>query len=228
MPANMKTMRRSILCLSAVLFVAPMLRAQDYSSYRGFSLGASLTKILKQTDQKLADVTITHGGPAMFQEVTWWPPNIPGPAYQADSVEQILFSFYNGALYKMSVTYDRTSTEGLTAGDMVKSVSAKYGPSTMLAPPADPASLDKYDAKGTLVATWEDAQYSFNLVHSAFTERFGLVLYSKRVNAEAELAFAETLRLERLDGPKREAERLKKQTDEIEAARLKNQKSFRP
>ena len=95
----------------------------------------------------------------------------------------------------MSVTYDRVSTEGLTAGDMVKSISAKYGPATTLAPSVDAASIENYEAKGSLVASWEDAEYSFNLVHTAFTNRFGLVLYAKRANAEAELAMAETLRL---------------------------------
>ena len=224
----MKIIRCSILCLTVFLVTAPMLRAQDYSHYRGFALGASLSNLLKQTDQKMADVTATHGNSSRFQEVTWWPPNIPGPSYRADSVEQILFSFYDGALYKMSVTYDQVSTEGLTTGDMVKSISAKYGPSTTLAPVADAASIDKYEAKGSLVASWEDAQYSFNLVHSAFTERFGLVLYAKRANAEAELAIAETLRLQKLDGPKREADREKKQSDDIEAARKKNQQTFRP
>jgi hypothetical protein len=225
---KMHKIRYSILCLTAFLLAAPMLGAQDYSHYRGFTLGASLTNVLKQTDQKMADVNVTHVDSSRFQEVTWWPPNVPGPTYRADSVEQILFSFYDGALYKMSVTYDRVSTEGLTADDMVKSISAKYGPSTTLAPAADAASIDKYEAKGSLVASWEDAQYSFNLVHSAFTERFGLVLYAKRANAEAELAIAETVRLQKLDGPKREAERQKKQSDDIEAARKKNQQTFRP
>lgn len=224
----MKNILCYILCLMLFLVAAPMLRAQDFSNYRGFSLGASLATVLKQTDQKAADVTLTHGGPVLFQEVTWWPPNVPGPAYRADSVEQVLFSFYNGALYKMSVTYDRASTEGLTAGDMVKSISTKYGHATTLAPSVDPALIDKYEAKGSLVAAWEDAEYSFNLVHTAFTNRFGLVLYSKRANAEAELAMAETLRLEKLDGPKREAERQKKESDDIEAARVKNQQNFRP
>ncbi len=224
----MKRVRCSILCLAVFLATAPMLLAQDYSHYRGFTLGASLSNVLKQTDQKMADVTATHGNSSRFQEVTWWPPNIPGPSHQADSVEQILFSFYDGALYKMSVTYDQVSTEGLTAGDMVKSISAKYGPSTTIAPAADAASIDQYEAKGSLVASWEDAQYSFNLVHSAFTERFGLVLYAKRANAEAELAIAETLRLQKLNGPKREADREKKQSDDVEAARKKNQQTFRP
>jgi hypothetical protein len=223
-----KTIRSAILCVAATLLIASTVRAQDLSTSRGFSLGTKLETVLKQTDQKLTDATVTHAGPALFQEVTWWPPNIPGPAYRADSVEQILFSFYNGALYKMSVTYDQSSTEGLTAGDMAKSISATYGPSTTLAPAADPASIDRYETKGSLVASWEDAQYSFNLVHSAFTERFGLVLYSKRANAEAELAIAETVRLEKQDGPKREAERQKKQTDDLEVARQKNQKTFRP
>ncbi len=224
----MKIIRRSILCLSTVLLLASTLRGQDLSKYRGFSLGANLATVLKLSDQKLADATVTHDGPVLFQEVTWWPPNIPGASYRADSVEQILFSFYNGTLYKMSVTYDQSSTEGLTAGDMVKSISANYGPSTTLAPAADPASIDRYETKGSLVASWENAQYSFNLVHSAFTERFGLVLYSKRANAEAELAIAETVRLEKLDGPKREAERQKKQTDDLAVVRQKNQKTFRP
>ena len=119
----MKIIRRSVLCLGTFFIMASMLRAQDLSKYRSFSLGANLATVLKVTDQKLADVTVTHAGPALFQEVTWWPPNIPGPAYRADSVEQILFSCYNGTLYKMSVTYDQSSTEGLTAGDMVKSIS---------------------------------------------------------------------------------------------------------
>src|ERR1700693_834592 len=166
----MKTVRCVILWLTALLLTASAVQAQGLSKYRGFSLGTNLAAVLKQTDQKLADAAVTHPGPALFQEVTWWPAHIPGPSYRSDSVEQILFSFYNGALYKMSVTYDQSSTEGLTAGDMVKSISANYGPSTTLAPAADPATVDRYESKGSLVASWEDAQYSFNLVHSAFTE----------------------------------------------------------
>ena len=66
------------------------------------SLGATLTNVLKQTEQKLADVNVTHDGPALFQEITWWPSNVPGASYKSDSVERILFSFHNGTLYKMS------------------------------------------------------------------------------------------------------------------------------
>src|SRR5712672_3429569 len=127
---KMKTMRSSILCFVALLFAAPLLRAQDLSKYRHFTVGMSMTRVLERTGQKMADVKVIHGRPAVIQELNWWPPNLPGASLRSDTVEQILFSFYNGELYKISVTYDRTSTEGLTEEDMVKSISAKYGPVT--------------------------------------------------------------------------------------------------
>jgi hypothetical protein len=136
----------------------------------------------------------------------------------------MLFSFYNGELYKMSVTYDQSSTEGLTAEDMVKAITAKYGPATYVALAIDFRPNEKQEP----VASWEDSQYFFNLVRSSFTGGFQLVIYSKKVNAEAELALAEAVKLDKQEGPQREAERLKKETDDLAVTRLKNQKSFRP
>ncbi len=224
----MKTMRSSILCFVVLLLTAPLLRAQDLSKYRHFTLGMSLTKVLERTGQKMADVKLIHSRPALVQEIGWWPPSVPGVSFQSDTVEQILFSFYNGELYKISVTYDRTSTEGLTAEDMVKSISAKYGPATNAAVEIDPAKNDGYVVRQKPVASWEDAQYSFNLARSSSTDHLGLIIYSKGVNAEAELDIAEAVKLEEQEGPNREAERQKKQTDGLEVARQKNRKIFRP
>jgi len=224
----MKTVFRFILCLSALLLATPLLQAQDLSKYRGFSLGASLAAVLNQTNQKPGDVTATHIGPPLLQDLTWWPPNLPGAYLQSDSVEQVLFSFYNGALYKISVTYDQASTEGLTAADMVKSISAKYGTATMATPGLASATPQQYDAKDQLVASWEDSQYSFQLLRSSFTDRLGLVIRSKQLNAEATLAIAEAVKLEAQNGPKMEAERQEKQATELELKRQKNKRSFRP
>jgi hypothetical protein len=225
---KMKTMRSSILCLAALLLLAPLLRAQDLSKYRHFTLGMSLTRVLNRTERQMTDVNVIHSRPALIQELTWWPPNLPGASFQADTVEQILFSFYNRELYKISLTYDRASTEGLTALDMMNAISANYGPATKVVPEVDSAKIDSYEVKQKLVATWEDSQYSFNLVRSSFSGGFGLVIYSKRANAEAELAIAEAVKLDKQEGPQREAERQKKQSDDLEATRQKNQKSFRP
>ena len=224
----MKTMRSSILCLVVLLFAAPLLRAQDLSKYRHFTLGMSLTKVLERTEQRVADVKVVHGRPALMQELTWWPPTLPGVSYQSDTVEQILFSLYNGELYKISVSYNQTSTAGLTEEDMVKSISAKYGPATYIALAIDFATNDRYDVRQKLVASWEDAQYSFNLVRSSFTDRLGLIIYSKRINEAAELAIVEAVKVEEQEGPQREAERQKKQVDDLEVARQKNRKIFRP
>jgi hypothetical protein len=225
---KMKTFRGSILCLVILLLVAPLLRAQDLSKYRHFTLGMNLTNLLERTEQKLTDVKTIHGRPALIQELTWWPPNVPGTSVRSDGVEQILFSFYNSELYKISVTYDRSSTEGLTEADMVKSVSVKYGPATIVAPEVDSATDGRYNSKQNPVASWEDAQYSFSLVRSSYNDVLGLVAFSKRANAQAELAIAEAVTLDEQEGPKREAERQKKQIDDLEVARQKNQKSFRP
>ena len=224
----MKTLHSSILCLVALLLLTPLLRAQDLSKYRHFTVGMSLTKLLERTDEKMSDVKMIHNRPALIQELTWWPPNVPGTSLRPDSVEQILFSFCNGELYKISVTYDRLSTEGLTEADMVKSISAKYGPATIVAPEIDSATSDRYNSKNKPVAFWEDAQYSFSLVRSSFGDALGLVAFSKRVNAQAELAIVEALKLDEQEGPKRDAERQKKQMDDLEMVRQKNQKSFRP
>jgi len=224
----MKRIRCSILCFVVLLLAAPLLRGQDLSKYRHFTFGMSLTRVLERTDQKMADEKDIHGRPALIQELTWWPPNLPGTSFRSDTVEQILFSFYNAELYKISATYDRTSTEGLTAEDMVKSISAKYGPPTNIALEVNSATNEQYEMRQKLVASWEDSQYSFRLVRSSFSGGFELVIYSKRLNAEAEVALAEAVKLEKQEEPQREAERQKKDADDLEVTRQKNQKSFRP
>jgi hypothetical protein len=225
---EMKMTRVATFVLGMLFLGTPMLRAQELANYRNFSLGTNLAAVLKHTDQKLADVKLIHERPALIQELTWWPPNLPGTSFRSDTVEQMLFSFDNGELYKISVIYDRGSTEGLTAADMMKAISAKYGTPTNVAPEAGAAANGEYNSKGKPVAAWEDLQYSFQLMRSSFTDGFELVIYSKRANADAEVAIADAVKLEAQEGPKREAARQKKETSDLEVTRQKNQKSFRP
>ena len=224
----MKTMRSACLCFVVLLLTAPMLLAQDFSKYRNFSLGSNLAAVLKHTDQRLLDVKATHDGSLLFQELAWRPANGIGICYRSESVDELVFSFYKGELYKMVVNYDRASTEGLTADDMVKSISAKYGPATSVALEIDAAANEPYTVRGKPVASWEDSQYSLNLVRSSFSTTFQLIIYSKRVNAEADAALAQTVKVDELEAPQKAIERQKKEADAIELTRQKNQKSFRP
>jgi hypothetical protein len=224
----MKTLRNSILCLGVVFLASSIISAQDFSKYRGFSLGTSLAAVLKQTQQKPVDVKVIHARPTLIQDLNWWPPAVPGASYRADSVEQMLFSFCNGELYKISVTYDVSSTQGLTTDDMVKSISAKYGPATVLEPETDSVLNARFSNGEKTVASWEDSQYFFKLVRSPFTNRFGLTIFSKLLNAEAEIIIADAVTLEKQEKPQRDADLKKKEADDLEAERQKNQKAFRP
>jgi hypothetical protein len=224
---EMKMLRLSLAFLAMLLLAVPTLLGQDFSKYRAFSLGTSLTTVLKYTDLKVEEVKLIESQPALIQELVWWPPNPPGTPFKSDAVEQIHFSFCNAELYKISVIYDRTSTEGLTAEDMVKSISAKYGPPATVAPATDSAMRERSDAR-LRIASWEDSQYSVNLARSSFSGDFDLLIYSKRLNAEAELALAAAAKLEKQDAPQKEADRQKKEIDDLELTREKNQKSFRP
>ena len=225
----MKTIRGLALCLIVMLFMPLLLHAQDLSKYRGFSFGMSPAAVLKQTDMKMADVKTLHSQPALIQELTWWLPMLPTNSYQADSVREILFTFCNGQLYRMSATYDRSAIEGLTAEDLMQSIAAKYGP------PIDPVTeidLLTGERRGgpeeKVVAHWQDAKYSLTLSHSYLVNSFTLIMYSLQTNAAADEAVAKAIKLEGQQGPQKEADRQKKEADELAQARLKNLQSFRP
>jgi|SRR5579863_10530124 hypothetical protein len=226
----MKRMRRSILSVVALLAWAPILEAQtaDLSKYRDFSIGTSITVVLNRIGQKLGEVTTLSERPALVQQVTWWPGTLPGASMHKDAVEHIAFYFLNSTLYKISVTYERTATEGLTTDDMVRALSANYGSPASVTPQTAQNPNDRYAARREPVATWEDAQYAFNLVRSTFSDDFELVVISKRLNAEAEIATTEAAKLDEQERPQKDAERLKKETTDLELTRQKNQKTFRP
>jgi len=226
----MKRIRRSILCFVSLLVVAPLLNAQtaDLSKYRDFSIGTSLTGILSRTGEKLEEVTAMSERPALLQQLTWWPASVSGAPVRRDPVEHIVFSFYNDALYKISVTYERAATEGLTTEDMIKSLSAKYGTPATVTPRIAQNQSDRYAVRLEPVAVWEDTQYAFRLVQSSFSDDFELIVTSKQLNAEAEIATAESAKLDEQERPQKDAERQKKETTDLELTRQKNQKSFRP
>jgi hypothetical protein len=224
---KMKTIRISILCVVILFLAAPLLHSQDFSKYRSFSFGTNLATVLKHTDQKMADVKVVHQHPALIQELNWWPPTISGSANRSDTAQQILFSFYNGELYKISVTYDRSAIEGLTAEDMVQSISARYGPPMKTATEDKlPSSEESYSSPSPF-ASWENSQSSLYLVRS-FTDKFGLVMFSKSLNGQAETAIAKAVKLEEQERPQKEADLRKKESDDLETARQKNKKVFQP
>jgi hypothetical protein len=222
----MKTMRIVILTALAAILASSGLYAQDLSKYRTFSFGMTLTEVLKLTDRNLSEVKTKFDQPGLIQELNWWPPTVAARDYQADAVQQVLLSFYKGELYKITVTYDPSAVKGLTAEDMVQSISAHYGIATTTLKALGNRANEPYSQQA--IAAWEDPQYSVKLVHSPFSGGYGLVMASKRANAEAETAGVEAAKLEAMERPQKEADRLKKEADILEIQRQKNKKVFQP
>jgi hypothetical protein len=241
----MKMMRNIVVALSLILLSAPMISGQDLSKYRTFSLGTSLAELSKQVGPYSHYTTLIHQRPAAIQELTFWTLNSSPPRVGVYPVSQILFSFYNGELYRIVVTYDRYDTEGLTDDDMVQAVSAPYGTATSLYPEINffptnhlDASTEKvipfflasdpYRSADRVIARWEDSQNAVSLFRSSNLNSFRLALYSKRLDAQAEAAIFEFEKLEKHETPQVEIGRPKKEADELEVARQLNQKTFRP
>jgi hypothetical protein len=126
-------------------------------------------------------------------------------------------------------TYDRYVTEGITADAMVRTMSAKYGTATR--PTAEinfPTNeTGEYGTTEKVIVRWEDSQYSFNLFRSPLSNTFGLVMFSKRLDARAEAAIAKSLKLEGQEDPQKEVARVKKGADDLETLRQQNIKAFR-
>ena len=211
-----------------ILLSAPLVRGQDLSKYRDFPFGMSVADLSKQVDLKPLQTKLIHKRPSVIQELTWWPRESSGSSLQADSVWQVFFTFYNGELYRILVTYDRHATKGLTAEDMVQAVSAQYGTATRPDAQISFPTNELYRSTEKVIARWEDSQYSINLFRSSFLNSFGLVMFSKRLDGEAEAAIAEAVELERQKAPQTEVARMKKEADNLELARQKNRKIFRP
>jgi hypothetical protein len=219
----MKLISRGAIALLMILLSAPLIHGQDLSKYRNFSLGMSLADISKQIDKKPADATVVHERPALIQQLTWWPPPTFGSS-RAEAVQQIRFSFYNSELYRIGVSYDDSATKGLTAEDLAQALSHNYGTATK--PPGEIGEV--YGTKDKVLARWEDSQYSSNLFRSSLSNAFGLVVFTKRLEAQAEAASTEAVKLEQQEAPQKELARVKKATDDLETVRQKNLKTFRP
>jgi hypothetical protein len=146
-----------VLALSSIVISTTSLNAApELSSYRGFQFGTSVVAVARHAGIS-AEPRIVHRRPELIQELMWLPPHLGTTAEDGDSVQKILFTFYNDQLSRVVVSYDRNRTEGLTAADLIEAISATYGvasiPVVGIAPIADgPSSDDK------VLEDWKDPQ----------------------------------------------------------------------
>jgi hypothetical protein len=125
----------------------------------------------------------------------WRAPYVGSGTTLADPVREIVFTFYNDALYQVVVSYERDRTEGLTNREMIDSISAVYGMPS-LASARTWASPTPEALRDTIVlARWESAESMLTLVREAYAPEFQLILMSKPLSMRARSAIREAIRI---------------------------------
>jgi hypothetical protein len=223
----MLTLRVLATAASAALLLAisPTAQAADVVGYRGLRLGMTLVAAGKVPGTVPGEATVIHKRPALLQELRWRPGSTT-----SDSVQEALLSFFNGELSRSVVTYDRYRVEGLTSQDMIDGISQIYGSATT--PKADIPLHSIYGESAAVIARWQEADSSWNLVRTGDGASFALVGLSMRREALSQAAVTEADRLDAAEAPQREAARqAKRDADESSArdkARTNNKSGFRP
>jgi len=218
------------MSFSWVLLSAPLLSAQDLSTYRDFHLGMSLAAVAQKTGVTPV-ARGPHQLPELIQELIWQPPNGLAASPPADSVRKVLLSFYKDELFRIAVSYEWERTEGLTVDDMIAVLSSTYGPPIPPDSKIIPLLTRSSVGSDKIVAHWEDSQYSVNLIRPSYASTFGLVMLSKRLDALARAAMVEASWLDGQQAFVRASGRKKSLEDQDHArqeqARARNKATFR-
>ena len=221
-----------LLSAFAVAISASPVAAQDFSRYRAFEFGMSVESVANLTSMKATDVRAIHQSTDLIQKLNWTVHGYFDKSPDADSAQSVRFDFYKGELYKIVVTYDVYQTNGLTTDDVIDSLSAVYGPATRPKATILVSGFQPYSDNQDVLARWENAEFSYNLFRSSYGQSFGLVAFSKTMDATATAADQEADRLDKLSAPERELERQKSLADAEgiarEKARAINKPKFRP
>ena len=211
---------------------APVTGARDLSRYREFQFGETLPALAKQVGVEPSAARLIHTRPAVIQELEWPAWLAGGSSSPTDPVRNILFSFYNGELFRIVVNYNQGETEGLTTEDVIEAISAKYGTATVPAGATVAfSSTQVYNDREIVIARWENSRYSFNLYRSTYQPTFGMIAFAKSSDALARSATTEAIRLDAQATPRTETERQPSEggnnRELLEQARQVNKRNFR-
>jgi len=233
----MMTARIVAACAFAMTIVGNRLDAQDLSRYRTFELGTDLAAVSALTGVASSAATTVHQRPVLSQDLEWRPSRWAPGRTDADSVEQIVFSFYNDRLFRIVVQYGHDRTEGLTNADMIDAISAVYGPSVKPGVTPTRGSVrvqSQIDTEsGSPVARWGDTEHAVVLYrNSSYREVLRLIVTDLAVADLERKNAIQALRLDEQEAPQREIARQKKDRDDaraaVEKARSDNKGLFTP
>jgi hypothetical protein len=223
--------RSLVIAVGLILLSGQVTSAQDLSRYRAYVLESSLDSVVAASGARAADAKTLHARPATIQDLEWRAPYAGSGTTLADPVREIVFTFYNDALYQVVVSYDRDRTEGLTNRDIIESISAVYGMPGLASARSWASRPPEALPDSIVLGRWENAESMLTLVR-AYGPEFQLILMSKPLSTRARSAIKEAIRLDAIEAPRREAEQRKKDASDASSARDKtgatNKAAFRP
>jgi hypothetical protein len=126
----MTNFRIPMFATAVVVMFTGSLVGSDLSRYREYSFEMNLPAVASQTKIAVSESTTVHQRPALLQDLRWRLERFSGSSDTRDPVSEILFSFYNGQLFRMVALYDRQKTKGLKTADLIEAISATYGVAT--------------------------------------------------------------------------------------------------
>jgi hypothetical protein len=102
------------LSAACIVFCVWTATAAELSRYREFDLGSSVATVTAVTQTAGRDLKTIHTRPALLQDIAWQPRYTTGaPVADRNSIDEIVFSFVDDRLFRMTVAYDRSRTTGL-------------------------------------------------------------------------------------------------------------------
>src|SRR5512142_363377 len=99
----------SRLLLTSFLLLGVMWAAtpgKDLSKYRNFQFGADLATVAKQVGVSPSQAKAIQRRPALIQELVWRPQPL-GPSSQTESANEVVFSFFDGELFRVVIACER-------------------------------------------------------------------------------------------------------------------------
>jgi hypothetical protein len=193
----------------------------------------SVDSIAKQIQVEPASARTISTVPDLIQSLRWDAPAyfLPSSA-ETDPVRSIRFDFYDNQLFKIVATYDRRRIEGMTAEDLIDSISTVYGSPDRPDETVAVSAYAGYEDRQKVIARWESGDSVYVLFRSSLGGDFGLVSYSKKLDASAAVSLREAERQDALAAPQREIDRQQAQDEDRRIreaeSRSANKPNFRP
>ena len=211
-----------------LLLSIPLHGDGEWSRYRVVTLGDSVATSIERLEIVEPTIKVLYEQPSLVQELTWRPHRfISGASVSPDPLGELVLTFMDGKLVRITATYDRDRTQGLSDADFVDLLGATYGLARV---PTRAIGVVRFEPRRT-IANWGDDDALVRLWSEDHPRRVGLTITSPG-DAALQAAIANGIIVERDAAPARELARQAAAAAAVkqreEKTRLANKANFKP